>query len=57
MTDKLNKDSKAPEVDAGQVQNEELPTEELDKIAGGEAVSTIMKTKHDTAKNTISNIH
>jgi hypothetical protein len=55
MSDELNKDSKAPEVDADQVQ-EELSTQELDKAAGG-TVSNIMKTKHDTAKNTISNVH
>lgn len=55
MTDELNKDSKAPEVDAVQVE-EELSTQELDKAAGG-MVSNIMKTKHDTVKNTISNIH
>jgi hypothetical protein len=55
MSDELNKDSKAPEVDADQVQ-EELSTQELDKAAGG-TVSNIMKTKHDTVKNTISNVH
>lgn len=54
MSDELTKDSKAPEVDADQLQ-EELSTQELDKAAGG-AVSNIMKTKHDTVKNSISNI-
>jgi hypothetical protein len=32
-----------------------LPDDVLDQVAGG--ASNIMKTKHDTAKNTISNIH
>jgi hypothetical protein len=48
MSDELDKDAKAPEVDAGQVQKE-LSTQELDEAAGG-LVSNIMKTKHDTAK-------
>jgi len=60
MSDELDKDAKVAEVDTGQVQNE-LSTQELDHVAGGQiatppAVSNIMKTKHDTVKNSISNI-
>ena len=33
----------------------ELSEKELEKVTGG--VSNIMMTKHDTVKNTISNIH
>ena len=33
----------------------ELHEEELEKVSGG--VPNIMKTKRDTVKNTISNIH
>ena len=35
---------------------EALPDDVLDQVLGG-AVSNIMKTKHDTVKNSISNIH
>jgi hypothetical protein len=55
MTDELNKDPKATETDAAKAQ-EELSPQELDHAAGG-MTSNIMKTKHDTAKNTISNVH
>ena len=39
----------------------ELTDEELDKVAGGQgaeftSVSNVLKTRHDTAKNSISNI-
>ena len=34
---------------------EELSERQLETISGG--VSNIMKTKHDTVKNSISNIH
>jgi hypothetical protein len=59
LDDEPDKDAKVPQVDAGQVQKE-LSTRELDEVAGGDtaspAVSNIMKTKHDTVKNSISNI-
>ncbi|WP_128912638.1 hypothetical protein [Granulicella sibirica] len=37
----------------------ELSEQELEKVTGGATnmVSNIMKMKHDTVKNTISNIH
>jgi hypothetical protein len=37
----------------------ELTDEDAENVRGGDAapVSNIMKTKHDTVKNTISNIH
>jgi hypothetical protein len=35
MSDELNKDEEASAVDAGQIQNEEMPTQELDKVAAG----------------------
>ena len=35
----------------------ELTDEQLDKVAGGfQALSNVMKTRHDTAKNSISNL-
>jgi bacteriocin-like protein len=39
----------------------ELTDEELDKVSGGQgaeftSVSNVLKTRHDTAKNSISNI-
>ena len=45
------------EVKKSGVRSKELSEEELDKAAGGvESVSNIMKTKHDTVKNSISNV-
>ena len=39
----------------------ELTDEQLDKVSGGQAsefssVSNVLKTRHDTAKNSISNV-
>jgi bacteriocin-like protein len=38
---------------------DELSERELETVSGGapNTASSIMKTKHDTVKNTISNIH
>lgn len=56
MSDEVNEKAIDSGTESGQPA--ELPAQELDKVAGGavSTVSNIMKTKHDTVKNSISNI-
>lgn len=34
----------------------QLTEEDLNKVSGGSSVSNVLKTRHDTAKNSISNV-
>jgi hypothetical protein len=57
MSDEIKKiEDETPKVEP----SAQLPEAALDEVVGGAAltqVSNTMKTKHDTVKNTISNIH
>ena len=50
-------DEPEEKVKESEEQSKELSEEQLDKVAGGfSSVSNVLKTRHDTAKNSISNV-
>jgi hypothetical protein len=45
-----------PATPVSEVRKGELTDEALGRVSGGTAVSNVLKTRHDTVKNSISNI-
>src|SRR6202000_767901 len=48
MSEELNKDEAASEADAGQTRNEEMRTQELDKVSAGSTVKQNSTTQQTT---------
>jgi hypothetical protein len=48
MSKELNKDEAASEADAGQLQNEEMRAQELDKVSAGSTIKQSSTTQQTT---------